>query len=300
MNEKLLMKNTHLMTLSSESQGNQPNPYGQEFTEHLGRFIDSWDRLNSENEDLRMQLQEFFEQWEKLPGEIENPQRLEKEATDPVALEAFIEAFKLAFQQARKSGAMANVWHAAGLGRNEVRVVSALSWFLDCHGNHGQEHHLCTAVLDQLSARISALTAQDQQARFSRFPTAHHLLDTNGHPRYRAITEVCPLGEAESRVDIEINGPDVLLFIEAKIDAAQGKDQLRRYLAVAEQKAANRHWGVVYLTRSGALPQGEEDRKNLIGISWRDIATAFRNHAKDSANPARGYIKMFADFALSL
>lgn len=242
-------------------------------------------------------LEAFFEQWKLLPNEIDQRPTAHKQL-DSDMLRVFVDYFQPALQRLRSSGAMANVWEAAGLKRNEVRVASTLNWFLDSLADHGQEHLLCSAILDHLNVLVATSADKD---KFMSFPKASHLVNASNRPSYRATTEVCPFGEKSNRVDIEINGTDLLLFIEVKIDAGQGEDQLQRYHGIAKQKSAGRHWGVVYLTPYGQLPEDGQGLSNTISMSWRDMAAAFQKHAVtlDANNFARHYIKQYADFVVN-
>lgn len=242
-------------------------------------------------------LEKYFEQWTLLPNEIGQQHPVYKQLDFNMFI-AFINDFQPALQRLRSSGTMANVWEAAGLKRNEVRVASTLNWFLDSLGDHGQEHFLCSVVLEHLDGLVSKSKGKD---KFVNFPKASHLLNESNRSRYRTTTEVCPLGEKDNRVDIEINGENLLLFIEVKIDAGQGLNQLRRYHGLAEQKSDGRHWGVVYLAPYGLLPENEQGLSNTVGLSWRDVATVFQNYAEtlDENNLARHYIKQYADFVVN-
>lgn len=258
----------------------------------------SHDRANVNRQFFVNNMRRFIEQWLLLPNKANQHPHVHKKL-DPSRLGIFVDDFQPALQRLRSSGAMANVWEAAGLKRNEVRVASSLNWFLDSLADHGQEHLLCLAVLEYLDVLVA--NSADKN-KFVKFPKASHLLNARNRPCYRATTEVCPLGERDNRVDIEINGTDLLLFVEVKIDAGQGIDQLRRYHSIAEKKSAGRHWGVVYLTHHGQLPENEQSLSNTIGLSWRDVATAFQKHAVTLGenNLARHYIKQYADFIVNL
>ncbi|MHB8472330.1 MAG: PD-(D/E)XK nuclease family protein [Gammaproteobacteria bacterium] len=243
-------------------------------------------------------LRGFTQAWEQLPLATE-PSESARAPLDPSALEEFIDAFQPALSHLRSTGALANVWGVAGLGRNEVRIAGVLGWFLDCLGDHGQGHHLCEVVLDRIHKNISAMP---DGTKFSSFPTAAHLLDSAGRARYRAKTEVCQLGEEESRVDIEINGAWILLFVEVKIDAAEGNKQIERYQRSVRKNAGDHPWGVVYLTPSGILPDGAKVLQNTVALAWDDIAHCFRDYAKQltKEKPARRYIEQFSDFTVDL
>jgi hypothetical protein len=95
-------------------------------------------------------------------------------------------------------------------------------------------------------------------------------------------TEECPLGSETDRVDIAIDGPDFVLFVEVKIDALEGKEQLRRYAEAARRKAnayGKAHGRVIYLSpRPPLVPPPE-----VAVVTWRVVARAL------SALPRAGF-----------
>ena len=115
--------------------------------------------------------------------------------------------------------------------------------------------------------------------------------------RYFTTEECCPLGNQESRVDIEIDADEFLLFIEIKINAMEGRDQLQRYIDIAQSKAKNRDWLIVYLTRDGKLPEKYNAHKNLQGMSWIEISKILFKYVKnvDVNNRSAWLVKQFAD-----
>lgn len=159
-------------------------------------------------------------------------------------------------------GHVPDIWSIVGLKRNEVRTARVLTWLLDPRGSHGAGD----AYLQSLWREIAA----EQSLGF----------ELNGP--LRAITENNPLADTKNRVDIEVIGRTFLLFIEVKIDAAEGREQLSRYEDLARRKAANMsaigapaHWAVLYLT----LGRPTLARPNFLSLSWRDVARAIRKVA---------------------
>lgn len=164
-----------------------------------------------------------------------------------------------ALAAARRRGDGADVWQIAGLGHDEVRNARVLSWLLDPQGSHGAG----SRYLDALWNRI------DGHAKLG-----FHLSDVE-----RVTRENYPIGNGESRIDIEITGKDFLLFIEVKIYAGESKQgQVQIYQALARQKAASlgrRHAAVLYLSETE--PQGAED---VLRCRWRDIAHVVRTELR--------------------
>ncbi len=175
---------------------------------------------------------------------------------------------------AQQQGLAVNVWQTAGLKNDEVRHSKVLKWILDCRGDHGQGNAILLHLLKELP-----------------------LLEKYQPKRYFTTEECCPLGNQESRVDIEIDADEFLLFIEIKINAMEGRDQLQRYIDIAQSKAKNRDWLIVYLTRDGKLPEKYNAHKNLQGMSWIEISKILFKYVKnvDVNNRSAWLVKQFAD-----
>jgi hypothetical protein len=62
---------------------------------------------------------------------------------------------------------------------------------------------------------------------------------------------------AAGRVDIAITSLTALVYIEGKVDAAEGQDQLKDYAAALAKHAGSRQPVLVYLTRRGASGPGK-------------------------------------------
>lgn len=222
-------------------------------------------------------LDVFFQSWQKIHLERPAPEKVIN--VEPVHLSHFFDAFKQALVpivEAKEQGLMLNVWKNSGIGSDEVRNSKVLKWFLDCGGDHGQGNKILLQFLKLLPAPFC-----DFQPKF-----------------YSTLEECCPLGNLESRVDIEIDAPEFLLFIEIKINANEGFQQLERYREIAQKKAAGRPWLVVYLTKTGKLPALYLDNTNaLFGISWREMAKAFKKYtnSQNLNNRSLWLLSQFAD-----
>ncbi len=149
-----------------------------------------------------------------------------------------------------------NIWSIAGLRRDELRNAAVLAWFLDPRGSHG----LGSAALRGFLAEVARRTPG--------WPNFSGDLS-----RVTVVTEEWPLGSETDRVDIAINGPDFALFVEVKIDAFEGPDQLRRYADLIERKAlafGRQHGRLIYL--SPRVPQ--HPPSGLGTITWYGVAEA--------------------------
>jgi hypothetical protein len=165
-----------------------------------------------------------------------------------------------------ESGDFLQVWSVAGLRRNELRNAAVLAWLLDPRGSHGHGTVILGGILSAAAEQIPS------------WPL--HGTDLS---RVRAHTEECPLGSDRDRVDIAIDGPDFVLFVEVKIDAVEGKHQLCRYAEAARDKAhawRKEHALVIYLSpRPPAhLPPG------VAWLTWRDIARVLAGVSPNGIN----------------
>lgn len=188
----------------------------------------------------------------------------EKPATvlvEPERLSGLLAELSPLIAERASIGDTADIWTVVGLDRNEVRTARILTWLLDPRGSHGFRGTILSALWQEI-------------------PTERRPFSL-GVPQ-RSRREIIPLGDAQNRVDIEIEGDDFLLIIEVKIDAVERLDQLNRYMEAAKKKAAARNLarhGLLYLTRAHAVlvPEG------CVPVSWRDVARAIEIAA--SARP---------------
>lgn len=182
----------------------------------------------------------------------------------------FVDPFKEALRKHHESGLGINVWDVAGLGFDEMRNSSVLAWLLDCYGSHGQGSQFLESLLSLLD--------QDKDVP----PSAREKLPKPGSTlfvHYWTRVESLPLGDMVSRVDIEIEGP-FILFIEVKIYAQETNDQLKRYVELAKEKAGNRKWGVLFLTRFKSRPNEQKLHEHVVSISWKQLCSAIRKQAE--------------------
>lgn len=247
-----------------------------DFNNQLTRFFNDWKVIEKKKNEVfqkqisfEQKLQHFFQDWRKF---VINDRQLAY-----FFAQYHSDGIQLPILKERQQGLKVNIWKIAGLKSDEVRHSKVLKWLLDWRGDHGQDNAILLHLLQEL-------------------PILHKY-----HPqRYLATEECCPLGNKESRVDIEIDADDFLLFIEIKINANEGRDQLQRYIDIAQVKANNRDWCIIYLTRDGKLPERykiyEEDKK-IVGISWKHLSRIFHKYAKESEvnNRSAWLVKQFAD-----
>lgn len=167
-----------------------------------------------------------------------------------------------------ENGCAINVWDIAGLKYNEGRNSAILAWLLDPRGTHG----LGTRVISHLLRLVCA--------RQSNWPELSDCL-TN----VSVVNECWPVGSATERVDIVVDGDSFTLFIEVKIQAQEGKEQLARYVKAAEAKrraTGKQHGLVLYL--SPVAPVNPPDE--VAFITWRNIGEILNALPKSGFNGA--------------
>jgi hypothetical protein len=169
-------------------------------------------------------------------------------------LAAILASLREPMRRSRARGDFLQVWTVAGVGRNEVRNAAILAWLFDPRGSHG----LGSCILHGffLAAAGQAPTWPLHDADLTRVTVR---------------TEECPLGTDRDRVDISIDGPDFVVFVEVKIDANEGHCQLPRYAETAGNKARawrKKHACVIYL--SPRPPTSHEP--GVIVLNWRHVA----------------------------
>ena len=278
--------------LPPHDQEPAPNMVDAGFAKRLGQFLTDWEK-NTHDASLLHRLELFFEQYRtyrlSIKPRISHGAVVRAYLLDD--LPGFFQGFRLALHnhlEKRQFGSSLNVWDASGIGWDEMRNSKVLAWLLDCRGSHGQGHGILGALLDCV------------QDRAEHFPAS-----SNIKKRYWTRLESCPTGSRDSRVDIEIDGDDFLLFIEVKIGANETTDQLDRYLEIARSKSGGRRFGVMYLTRKVALPHPFKEVPNphICAASWGDVVKAVERQLQVlpecfSKTVLRQYVQHIHDFAL--
>lgn len=202
----------------------------------------------------------------KLLGEFQRLRDLRQPAAMPnLSVEeatGLLDAISLRLGEARRTGELASPWAAAGIGRKEVRNAAVVAWLLDPMGSHGHGALLLQAFLDLVGGRWRSEHRDSSKARVH--------------------TEYCALDDLADRVDVVIEGDSWRLFVEVKIDAAEGEAQLERYAAkgramesLARATGRDYDWELVFLSpRAPLLDHG------LRHLTWRQIAQTLREASR--------------------
>lgn len=196
---------------------------------------------------------------------------------NPTELRDWLASLDQPIDQAKQSGRGFNPWKIANIKRDEVRNSAILAWLLNPNGNHG----LGKLALDALLRGIPELGLSEA-------------LNTSNWCFVR--TESNPDGDCSNRVDIEIDAENFYLLIEVKIDASEGVDQLSRYGALCEQRAASRPssylWAILFLTPKRSTPKTAGNYAHKIhSVSWLQVAQwlsrALKQHTAQRTNPSK-------------
>jgi hypothetical protein len=222
----------------------------------LSAFFEAFDRLKvgvGAPSSVR-RLEALFEAIRAHRAITESPEPQARPPFDAARLSSFLPALRSGIALAKRDGRLLNVWTVARLGRDEVRTAAVLTWVLDCFGSHG----FGSAILEALIARLEAREPSDAFA------------DLEIGQRYRITREHSPLGDHGNRIDIAIEGTNCVIFLEVKIDAPEGPEQLQRYRWAAHGKARaakKAHSRLLYLSQS--LPS--DIPKDVILLTWTDV-----------------------------
>lgn len=190
-----------------------------------------------------------------LPGFATGSQVLQ--AAD--RLTCFSEEFRRVFQANLRRGEYINVWNVAGLGRNELAVASVVAWIVNERGSHGRG----SRVLNEWVSQLRPKWANPSLAKSGPLSS------------YRTATEVYPFSATDSRVDIELDGSEFVLFVEVKVDAAEGPNQIAKYLAHAQAKAGARRYALIFVSRF-ADANLSTSSPHVTSTTWHGLARAIR------------------------
>ncbi len=210
---------------------------------------------------LQADMAEFFEVYKAISEKhVSKPPVVDEliPKFTPDLYQSFFSKFEPLYLSEKRRGAEINVWGESGLKQDEVRNTAVLSWWLDCNGSHGLGDLLLKALLGAL-------------------PTADTMPPVSAiNNDYRTKAESLPMGARENRIDIELSGSDFLIFIEVKINAGEGYQQLSRYQGLIKKKAESYgmcHGGIIYLTRYDDTKNNEQ---GCMSLSWVQLARSFR------------------------
>jgi hypothetical protein len=227
----------------------------------LERFVEAWRALQPATpiQGLVRRLTHALPQIRAaLPKPADTTPIVQPAPLQEAVVHRLIAVMKPAISCARDEGALFNVWSIARLRRDEVRNSAVLAALFNPVVSGDRAVAFLNAFLDRVHG-------PDREA----LPTVDEL-----KRGYAVQTEACPLGAADDRVDLSIEGPNFLLLIEVKIDAGEGLEQLGRYDRVLRTKAAalGKRAALVYLSPTPALAPPVD----AFYADWRCVARAAR------------------------
>lgn len=191
-----------------------------------------------------------------------------------ITLQQILGELREPLAQQRGSGELIDIWSISGIGRDEVKNCAVLAWLCNPRGSHGLSSLFLRSVL-QLSD-VPDDTIED----------------------VRVFREHRPLGSDRDRIDVSVELPGKLVFIEVKIGALIGQKQLERYKEAAED-----------LSRTLSVRQGRLVTPYLIflaphaselvhsdfrPLTWKKLATALHEAATQTAPTARTILTSYA------
>ena len=229
-------------------------------------FLHEFVKLQEVDTDSELEFKKFFHSFKLSP-----PPQKKPEVISVFKADQFYSNFTQLWTLEENQGSNCNVWAVAGLKYDEVRISAVLAWLLDPQGTHGQG----TAFLEAFEPLLKQKIKRENLASGGR-----------------VYLESLPLGDQKSRVDIEIDGNEFLLFIEVKIYALEGINQLARYLEIADYKSGGRPYAVAFLTPTGRPSDDESLFNHIICFSWKDCATAFNSVFETSDLSSTSFIRL--------
>jgi hypothetical protein len=122
-------------------------------------------------------------------------------------------------EASRTKGRYLNVWAMAGLKKDEVRNAAVLAKLLDPQQLGALSRTFLANILQEIGPGYPAFSAIDTLEPYS------------------VVTEACPLGARETRIDIVLEGCRFVLGIEVKIEALERPQQLVDYRLILQTKA---------------------------------------------------------------
>jgi hypothetical protein len=235
-------------------------------------FFEKWKALHPS---LLEQLQVFFQKWSGyIPTEDWTSEHSSIDFDCVLSLADFFRNFPLAIKARRRQGYGLNIWNIAGVGRDELRNMAILFWWL----RHDGEHGLGETILKGIINRIENNYGESYIPNFNYFSAGYRI--------YREHTLWDNQGRAR-RMDILIESDDALIVIEGKINASEsvsvedGQSQLDKYCELAKNLANNRQWAVVYLTPSKRLNTHRRQKQpRLLELTWKEVANVIKRESK--------------------
>lgn len=216
--------------------------------------------------------------------------RSEEQQTNaaPSAYADFFAEFTSLYAPYRAQGRAVNFVQLAGIGSDELRNSAVLAWLLDCSGSHGQGAAFLRCFVSCLAEYAFTVDVADNYRTVVESSYDEETESLNGRRR--------------SRVDIELDGPDFLLFIEVKTKSGESGDQLGRYLSLGQARSGKRPWALAFVTPEGRLPADSALPGRVACVSWAALGKALTRHTATMPPDSHGtvIIRQFCEHITSL
>lgn len=154
-----------------------------------------------------------------------------------------------------------NIFNVLSVSRVEIRHSNMLAWLLDPSGSHG----LDAEFLERFVRRVCKISHNDDRLSF----LVHDWKDA---------AVVREWHETDGQIDLLIEGrttegESLVIAIENKIDAKDGRGQLGRYRMMVKRNFRGKH-RFVYLTPNGEAPKNlqENEKGTWICFPYQGIA----------------------------
>lgn len=235
----------------------------QDLTISLPQFFSNLERVLAQNKDQYdlSNLENFFENLHKLlPAKVPlTNSNTYQHLSNLSTFKCWIESLAIPLSIAKREGYFCDPWEISGIKRDEVRNSRVLAWLLDPRGSHGFGNLFLRTLLANLRQNSS-------EFEFPMEPTVGCQVRTE---KFFDRVE-------RSRFDIEVDDQNFYLVIEVKIDANEGKDQLKRYGDVAKSRVLDRPWIIIFLTKDGSNSiTAHNHEEKVIPISWKNLSLLF-------------------------
>ncbi len=254
----------------------QPDP-----TITTARFIEGWRAVHRTARPTELTRANRFLEGVRPLLRVSDNKPAARPQPSIVTIQRFFDGLASPLALVRRTGSLIDVWSVAGIRRKELPNAAVLAWLLNPRGSHGQGALCLSAILGLVEHRSG--------------------LDLSGIAldQARVQPEERPLGSDRDRVDIVVETPDLLIFIEVKIDAVEGRAQLSRYVESANQVAAVRA-----LTGTEPVKQTltlflsprppTEQVPDVVHLTWRELGSVLTAAGRQADGLAAALIRSFA------
>jgi len=246
---------------SSEKQDDLPLTIKKEFWEELYKIYTDESRSGSSAK-AEFLKEPTDEELSELQKAIEDVVKVSKETVEKEKTENNDHPLFLSF----------SLFEPMGREESEVHYTKTLAWFM-VNDQGAPKHGFGRGVFNCL------------------FPLFYDA-DINLVKRYQVEAEKCEEEERRNRFDIKIlgkfqSGEEFSIVIEAKINADEGEEQLKRY-----EEQCSLSTKLVFLTPDGREPKTTKNKNRWKFISWQQIAInllRFMESFKDKAAKPEGF-----------